>query len=198
MGDFSIQISSNLVNRLTDDGEKLKRKPKKTKTKVPREFVHPETKVNEKQLCDDPETLKGVPSMGRPVQHPLFLPVTPPAHSANTELDAIRSVIQESERILEKLQKQEDSMVQEVTERAKDLRDKEFKLPYQKPMPCLADYEACRDCYKEHGNDILKCAPLTRSYYDCVRRVKQHVQKNCRSYVLWSRATGTEMFAQVH
>ncbi|OAY59956.1 uncharacterized protein LOC110631229 [Manihot esculenta] len=173
MGDFSIQISSNLVNRLADDGEKLKRKPKKTKAKVPRESALPQTKVNEKQHYDDPETPKGIPSPGWPVQAPLFLPATPSAHSVNTELDAIRSVIQESERVLEKLQKQEDSIVQEVTERAKDLRDKEFKLPYQKPMPCLADYEACRACYKEHGNDILKCAPLTRSYYDCVRRVKQ-------------------------
>ena len=64
-------------------------------------------------------------------------------------------------------------MVQQVTERAKNLRDKEFKLPNQKPMPCLVDYNACRACYKEHADDILKCAPLTKSYYECVRRAKQ-------------------------
>ncbi|KAJ6695612.1 hypothetical protein OIU74_014678 [Salix koriyanagi] len=108
-----------------------------------------------------------------PVQPPLYLPITQPVHPANSELDAIRSVIQESERVLEKFQKQEDNMVQQVTERAKDLRDKEFKLPYQKPMPCLVDYNACRACYKEHADDILKCAPLTKSYYECVRRAKQ-------------------------
>ncbi|EEF50977.1 uncharacterized protein LOC8272128 [Ricinus communis] len=172
MGDFSIQISPDLVNRLVNDGEKLKKKPRRTKPKIPRESARSQTKVNEKH---DPEVHKTAPSPGWPVQPPLFFPVPPPAHSANTELDAIKAVIQESEKVLEKLQKQEESMVKEVTERAKDLRDKEFKLPYQKPMPCLADYDACRTCYKENGNDILKCAPLTRSYYDCVRRVKQQV-----------------------
>lgn len=175
MGDFSIHVSADLVSRLVNNDEKLKRKPKKTKVKVPQESANPQSKLNQKQLHDDPETHKGVPSPTRPVQPPLFLPVTPPAHSSSTELDAIRSALQESERVLEKLQKQEDGMLQVVTERAKDLRDKEFKLPYQKPMPCLADYEACQACYKESGNNILKCAPLTRSYYDCVHRVKQQV-----------------------
>ncbi|KDP25611.1 hypothetical protein JCGZ_20767 [Jatropha curcas] len=173
MGDFSIQISADLVNRLANDAEKLKKKPKKTKAKIPREPAQPQTKVIESQLHNDPETHKGAASPGWPVQPPLFLPVTPPAHSENSELEAIRSVIQKSEMVLEKLEKKEDALVQEVTERAKNLRDKEFKLPYQKPMPCLADYEACRACYKENPNDILKCAPLTRSYVDCVRSVKK-------------------------
>lgn len=174
MGDFSIQISADLVNRLANNSEKLKKKTKRTKTKIQREPPRPQTKLNEKQLHDDSGTPKGT-APGWPVQPPLFLPVTPPVQSANTELDAIRAVVQESERVLEKLRKQEDNMVQEVTERARDLRDKEFKLPYQKPIPCLEAYDACRACYKEYGNDILKCAPLTKSYYDCVRRVKQQV-----------------------
>ncbi|XP_021635518.2 uncharacterized protein LOC110631843 isoform X2 [Hevea brasiliensis] len=221
MGDFSIHISADLVNRLVNNGEKLKRKPKKTKVKIPQESAHPQDKVNEKQLHDDLETHKGVPSPAWPVQPPLFLPATPSSHSARTELDAIRSVLQESERVLAKLQKQEDGMLQAVTERAKDLHDKEFKLPYQKPMPCLGDYEACRACYKEHGNDILKCAPLTRSYYDCVHRVKQQMlylwrreklnenRKLLFLLEIWfkkllvrnldgSRATGTGIFSQLH
>ncbi|XP_050226333.1 uncharacterized protein LOC126676217 [Mercurialis annua] len=173
MGEFSIQISSELVNRLSNDNDKLKKKPRKTKPKIPREPAHPQPKVNEKQLHDDPQPHKLAPSPVWPVQSPVFLPVPP--QSANGELEAIRSVIRESESVLEKLQKQEDSMAKEVTERAKDLRDKEFKLPYQKPMPCLADYDACRACYKENANDILKCSPLTRSYYDCVHRAKRQV-----------------------
>ncbi|KAL3610043.1 hypothetical protein D5086_001063 [Populus alba] len=173
MGDFSIQITPELVNRFANDGEKLKKKTKKTKPKTQREPPLPKPKVNEKQLHDDSETRKRIASPGWPVQTPMYLPVTQPVQPANAELDEIRSVIRESERVLEKLLKQEDKMVQKVTERAKDLRDKEFKLPYQKSMPCLADYEACKACYKEHANDILKCAPFTKSYYECVRKAKQ-------------------------
>jgi len=173
MGDFSVQITPELVNRFANDGEKLKKKAKKTIPKTRRETPLLKAKVNEKQLHDDSETHKRIASTGWPVQPPLYLPITQPVHPANAELDAIRSVIQESERVLEKFQKQEDNMVQQVTERAKNLRDKEFKLPNQKPMPCLVDYNACRACYKEHADDILKCAPLTKSYYECVRRAKQ-------------------------
>jgi hypothetical protein len=173
MGDFSVQITPELVNRFANDGEKLKKKAKKTIPKTRQETPLLKAKVNEKQLHDDSETHKRIASPGWPVQPPLYLPITQPVHPANAELDAIRSVIQESERVLEKFQKQEDNMVQQVTERAKNLRDKEFKLPNQKPMPCLVDYNACRACYKEHADDILKCAPLTKSYYECVRRAKQ-------------------------
>ncbi|WCJ27703.1 copper ion binding [Euphorbia peplus] len=173
MEGFSIEINSDLINRLANDGEKLKKKTKKSKVKKPRENVHPQTKVSEKQHDVDSEIQKGAVSAGWPVQHPLFFPVNPPAHSISTEIDAVRTLVQESERVVEKLQEKEESMLREVTERAKDLRDKEFKLPYQKPMPCLAEHDACRACYKEHGNDTLKCGPLTRSYYECARRVKQ-------------------------
>ncbi|CAN1258740.1 hypothetical protein LINPERPRIM_LOCUS9972 [Linum perenne] len=135
----------------------MKKRTRKSRPKVPNE---PRRKVPA--------------SPGWPVPPQIVLPAQPSVvHPASAELDAIRSVIHESEQVLEKLQKKEEHMVQEVTERAKDLHDKEFKLPYQKPMPCLADYEACRTCYKEHINDILKCSPLTKSYYECVRRLKQ-------------------------
>ncbi|XP_065852122.1 uncharacterized protein [Euphorbia lathyris] len=175
MDDFSIQISSELVNRLANDGEKLKKKTKNSKVKKQRENVHPQTKVSKKQLDVDPEIQNGAVSAGWPVQHPLFFPVTPPAHSISPEVDAIRTLVQESEKVVEKLQEKEEIMLREVTKRAKELHDKEFKLPYQKPMPCLAEHDACRACYKEHGNDTLKCTPLTRSYYECARKVKQQV-----------------------
>uniref|UniRef100_A0A2P2JGF1 Uncharacterized protein n=1 Tax=Rhizophora mucronata TaxID=61149 RepID=A0A2P2JGF1_RHIMU len=174
MGDFSIQISADLVSQLVNDGERSKKKTKKTKPKMPREPSKPQNKVHEKKLDLDSETQKAT-APEWPVHPPLYLPVSPPMHPVNTELDAIQSVIQESERVLGKLQKQEDNMVQQVTEKAKDLHAKEFKLPYQKPMPCAADYDACRACYKEFNNDILKCAPFTKSYYECVRRAKQQM-----------------------
>lgn len=175
MDEFSIQITSNLVNRLADDAEKLKKKTKRTKSKVPREAQHPQTKTNQKQASIGSETQKGTAATGWPVQPPLFLPVKPPAQSANSELDAIRSVLQESERVVEKLQKQEENMVREVTQRAKELRDKEFKLPYQKPTPCSAETEACLACYKEHVKDPLKCAYFVKTLAECTRRVRQQV-----------------------
>ncbi|KAK4389423.1 hypothetical protein Sango_2279300 [Sesamum angolense] len=115
---FTIQISSNLVRNLVDDGEKVKKKTRKLKPKPP-----------------------------------LYSPI-PPQKPANTELDAIWSAIQESEKVVERLQKQEANMLQEVTQRAKDLHDKEFKLPSRKPMPCLDQKDACLNCYKEHVKDL--------------------------------------------
>ncbi|KAK4803119.1 hypothetical protein SAY86_001322 [Trapa natans] len=43
-----------------------------------------------------------------------------------------------------KIKPKEENIVQAVTQRAKDLRDKEFKLPYEKPMPmpCSAEPKA--------------------------------------------------------
>uniref|UniRef100_A0A5B6YU06 Coiled-coil-helix-coiled-coil-helix domain-containing protein 3 n=1 Tax=Davidia involucrata TaxID=16924 RepID=A0A5B6YU06_DAVIN len=174
MGDsFTIQISSNLVKQLTDDGEKFKKKTRKLKTKAPRDPQTSQTKVHQKQISDDSETRKGTAAAGWPLQPPLFLPVSPPPQPAIAELDAIRSVLQESEKVVERLQKHEEDMVREVTQRAKDLHDKEFKLPYRKPMPCLAEKDACLECYKEYVEDPLKCAHLVNNFADCTRRVRQ-------------------------
>ncbi|GMP95929.1 hypothetical protein CsSME_00044788 [Camellia sinensis var. sinensis] len=132
---FTIQISGNLVKQLADDGEKSKKKTKRSKTKIPREPQQSQTKP------------------------PIFLPLSPSPHSSSAESDAIRSAIQESEKVLEKLQKQE-----------KDLHDKEFKLPTQKPLPCLMEKNACFECYKENDKNPLKCADAVKNYKDCIRR----------------------------
>ncbi|KAJ7952456.1 Copper ion binding protein [Quillaja saponaria] len=121
MGDFTIQISSSLVNKLVEDAEKSKKKTRRTKAKVALEPQRPQTKASQKQISDDSGTPKGTAAPW-PMQPPLFLPVTPPAQSANAELEAIRSVLQDSEKVVERLQKQEENMLQEVTQRAKDLQ----------------------------------------------------------------------------
>ncbi|KAF8413025.1 hypothetical protein HHK36_000999 [Tetracentron sinense] len=173
---FTIQISTNLVSRLVDDGEKLKKKTRKPKRKTPQGPQQSQSKVHQKPIPDDFQTHKGTSSAGWPIQHPLFLPVSPPpSQVANVEFEAIRSVLQESERVVERLQKQEENMVQEVTQRAKELHDKEFKLPYQKPMPCLAEKDACLECYKEHAKDPLKCAHVVKTFADCARKIRQLV-----------------------
>ncbi|XP_023539658.1 uncharacterized protein LOC111800275 [Cucurbita pepo subsp. pepo] len=173
MGDFSIQISSNLVDMLIVDTEKPKRTPRRNRTKAPQESKKPQIKVDQKHTSDDSGMLKGVSrSDGWPHRPP---PLFPPVHPANAEIDAIQSVLQESEKVVEKLQKQEDNLRQEVSQRAKDLHEKEFKLPYQKPMPCLAESEACFQCYKEYPNDLLKCGRLVKSFANCNRQARQQM-----------------------
>lgn len=172
---FTIQISSNLVKQLADDGEKSKRKTKRSKPKLPREPQQSQTKVHQKPISSDSEIPKVTAPLGWPVQPPLFVPASPPPHSAIAELDSIRSAVKESEKVLERLQKQEDVMVQEVAQRAKDLHDKEFKLPNQKPQPCLTEQGACFECHKDPVKDPLKCADVVNNYADCVRRARQQV-----------------------
>lgn len=170
---FTIQISSNLVKQLADDG--VKKKMRKPKTKIPRGPQQSPTKVHQKQISGDSDTLKSPSAVGWPVQPPLFLPVTPSPQAAHEEIDAIRSVLQDSEKVLDRLKKQEEDMVQEVTQRAKDLHKKEFKLPHQKPMPCLAEKNACLECYGENVKDPLKCASLVKQFADCARTARQQV-----------------------
>ncbi|KAL3647278.1 hypothetical protein CASFOL_008246 [Castilleja foliolosa] len=162
MGDtFTIQISSNLVRNLVDDGEKVKKKTRKPKPKTVRsETVHP-------------STLTGPTSTGWPIQPPFYLPTPPPPKPANAELDAILSVLDKSEKVVERLQKQEENMLNEVTQRAKDLHDKEFKLPSHKSIPCLDEKNACMKCYKENLNNPLKCAQLVEGFAECARWVRQ-------------------------
>ncbi|KAI4327083.1 hypothetical protein L6164_019584 [Bauhinia variegata] len=175
MGDFTIQISSNLVNRLAEDVETSKKKTKRTKRKVPKEPRQPQSNVSQKPTLDDSEKPKSATAPGWPMQPSLFLPATSPLQPANSELDSIRSVLQESEKVVERLQKQEENMLQEVTQKAKDLRDKEYKLPNPKPMPCVAELDVALACYKEHTKDPLKCASLVSSLGDCMRRFRQQV-----------------------
>ncbi|XP_048435490.1 uncharacterized protein LOC103952279 [Pyrus x bretschneideri] len=104
-----------------------------------------------------------------------LLPVTPHSQSPYKELDAIISILLESERDMERLQKQEENMLQEVTQKAKELHDKEFKLPFQKPMPCSNEKDACLSYYKEHADNPLKCAGVVKSFENCTRRIRQQV-----------------------
>ncbi|CAN4119859.1 unnamed protein product [Withania somnifera] len=172
---FSIQIHSNLVKQLADEGGKLKKKTRKPKTNIQRENKPAQAYVDQKPISSDPDVLKGPAVTGWPVQPPLFMPVPPPPLSAIAELDAIRSVLKESEKVVEGLEKQEENMLQEVTKKAKDLHEKEFKLPNQKPVPCFDERDACFKCYKEHEKDPLNCANVVQNFAECARRFKQQV-----------------------
>ncbi|KAI3900626.1 hypothetical protein MKW92_031195 [Papaver armeniacum] len=175
---FTIQISSNLVSQLTNTGDKSKTKTRKPKPKTP-------TKVPKKQTVDSFEPHKGSSAdagwpLAAPIPPPpaLYLPITPqeiPPQVSNQELDAIRSTLKESEKVVERLHKQEENMLQEVTKKAKDLHDKEFKLPYQNPFLCLIEKEACLECYKENPKNPLICGEVVTKFKNCVRISVQQV-----------------------
>ncbi|XP_057420599.1 uncharacterized protein LOC130714692 [Lotus japonicus] len=161
MGEFTIQISNELVNQLVDDPVP-KKKIRRNRRKVAKETEKPQSNVTGK-----PENAA---APGWPVQSPLFLPAKPPVQPADPEIDGIRSVLRESEKVLESLQKQEENMLQEVTQKAKDLHDREYKLPNPKPEPCIAERLATLSCYKEHIKDPLKCSAFVTNFAGCLRK----------------------------
>ncbi|KAH9604681.1 hypothetical protein KSS87_021609 [Heliosperma pusillum] len=167
MVEGGIQISQSLILQLVGDDEKLKKKTKKTKPRLPNESHPPQ-----KHASNEPET-KGTPSSNWPLQAPLFLSTPQLPASSNPELESIRSVLKESESVLEKLKKHEENMVKEVTERAKELHEKEFKLPQQKKVFCEIERDSCVECYKEYAKDPLTCSTFVRSYQECVRRARK-------------------------
>uniref|UniRef100_M8CCW1 Uncharacterized protein n=1 Tax=Aegilops tauschii TaxID=37682 RepID=M8CCW1_AEGTA len=89
------------------------------------------------------------------------------------EVEAIRAVVVESEKVLEKLQKKEATMREELTKRAKELHDKEFKLPYQNPSPCTDERAGCAECYRSNVQDPLKCAEAVKRFEACVRMARR-------------------------
>ncbi|CAH8315498.1 unnamed protein product [Eruca vesicaria subsp. sativa] len=73
------------------------------------------------------------------------------------ELEGIRLVLKESKHVLEKVEKQEKN-VDELTERSKEVYQKEFKIAELKPMACSLERDVWLKCYKEfkeHISDIL-------------------------------------------
>ncbi|ERN15951.1 hypothetical protein AMTRI_Chr07g23360 [Amborella trichopoda] len=175
---FGIQISSNLVNRLIIEDE-VKKKPKKAPARNKSRkwpLPLPQQAPNLSHHHDDSTIKMMPPFLPLPLrQLPLEIPSATAANEE--EINAIHEVLRESERVLDRLQKQEENLAEQVTLRAKELRDKEFKLPYQKPVPCLREKDACLQCYKEHSKDNpLKCADVVNAFADCARRAREQQQ----------------------
>lgn len=168
MGDYTIQISTKLIDQLARDDEKVKRKARKPKPKK-KPTVQPHEEPLE--FPREPKTTSLATAPGWPLQPPpMFLPVTPsppPPPATMPEVEAIRSVLKESEALLKKLENQETGARQELSKRAKELHDKEFKLPYQKPMPCTQERAGCLECYKTNAKDPLKCAEAVKRFEAC-------------------------------
>jgi len=81
-----------------------RKKTRKTRQKVARETEKPQSN----------ETIKPdyAVTPGWPVQFPLFLPTTLHVQPSHLELEGIQSMLQESKRVLQRFQKQEENMLQ--------------------------------------------------------------------------------------
>ncbi|KAL0712886.1 hypothetical protein Bca4012_019864 [Brassica carinata] len=170
MGDYTIQITPKLINQLAQGNEKPKRKAKRTKPKV----SPPQNNADQARTHHVAEKPKPMAELPTQQQQPFFFPIQQQT-AASTELESIKSVLKESEKVLEKVERQEKNIAHEVTERAKDLREKEFKIPEPKPMPCSSDHEAWKQCYKENAENPLSCSGLVMRFQDCARRFRQQV-----------------------
>ncbi|KAL4193215.1 hypothetical protein AMTRI_Chr06g175790 [Amborella trichopoda] len=54
----------------------------------------------------------------------------------------------------------------------------EFKVLYQKPVPCMREKDACLQCYKEHSKDNpLKYVDVVNAFTDCARRAREQQQQ---------------------
>ncbi|KAJ4757423.1 CHCH domain containing protein [Rhynchospora pubera] len=164
MGDsYTVQISTKLINQLAREDEKRSPiKVRKPKPKTPKSTNQPQ----------NTETQNQTPPAA--IFPPLFLPVPPPAPvEALPEVESIRQVLKESEKVLEKLKVEESDMLKELNKRSKELREKEFKLPYQNPIPCMKERSDCLECYKNYANDPLKCADTVKRFADCAWKSRQ-------------------------
>uniref|UniRef100_A0A0E0H8A7 Uncharacterized protein n=1 Tax=Oryza nivara TaxID=4536 RepID=A0A0E0H8A7_ORYNI len=169
---FLLWISTKLIDQLARDDEKIKKKTRKPKPKKTVKQHQQEPQDNSREL---PASEPKAPP-GWPLQPPMYLPVTPappPPPPAFSELEAIRAVLEESEKVQEKLDKQHAGMRDELIKKSKDLRDKEFKLPYQNPTPCTEERSNCRQCYVSNAQDPLKCAEAVKRFEACVRLARQ-------------------------
>eukprot|EP01018_Ginkgo_biloba_P017316 Gb_03576 [translate_table: standard] len=161
---FTVQIGSDLVRRLTgDDNKKTTRKPK-AKVRPDHPSKNQGSRVEVKPSKDIGGWQPGLPPLLPPGAFPPL---------ADKELDPIRKVLDESERVVDKLKKEEARVLEEVKRKAKELHEKEYRMPEQKPVPCSSARDACIQCYKDHPADPLQCAEVVKSFVDCVRRIQQ-------------------------
>jgi len=162
---FKVQISSDLIRRLVGEGDqkpviKPKVKPKVVRSDRPSNQA---PRVDPKPSEETGGWKPGLPSL-------LPLGVFPPVAD---ELDPIRKVLDEGERVVDKLQKEEARLLEEVKRNAKELHEKEYRMPEQKAMPCLKAKDTCVQCYKDHPKDPLQCAEAVKAFLDCARQVQQ-------------------------
>uniref|UniRef100_A0ACD6AQ87 Uncharacterized protein n=1 Tax=Avena sativa TaxID=4498 RepID=A0ACD6AQ87_AVESA len=177
MGEYTIQISTKLIDQLARDDEKVKRKVRKPKPKKVVEQQPEEPQDNGRELPTEPKS-SPIPAPGWSLPPHMYLPVTPapppPPSPAIQEAEAIRAVVAESANVLEKLGKAESERQLELARRSKELHDREFKLPYQNPVPCADEKAGCLDCYVSNAaQDPLKCAEAVRRFEACVRMARQ-------------------------
>lgn len=170
---FSLQVTSELMHKLTKEnivatqslkGRKPTQRPAPLKpSSEPAES--PKISKQDLQLPYYPGFLSALP--GIPKEQALEQPPKP-----THDLVPIYKVLEEAEKLSEKIQKQEEKELEKVKQLAQDLLDKQFRAPSH-PIPCQTEKELCLQCYKGSTQSPLDCAEVVRVFKECSQRVQQ-------------------------
>jgi hypothetical protein len=95
-----------------------------------------------------------------------------PSSAPTHDLVPIYEVLEATEKLGEKIQKQEEKELEKVKQLAQDLQDKQFRAPSY-PIPCQSEKESCLQCYKGSIKSPLECAEVVRVFKECSQRVQQ-------------------------
>ncbi|KAG0584043.1 hypothetical protein M758_3G181500 [Ceratodon purpureus] len=169
---FSLQVTSELMQKLTKENivakEPAKGRKPTQKAAAPKPSMKPvePAPMNLKQdlsLPYYPGFLSSLPGMNKPEVQ---------THEQTHDLVPIYKVLEETEKLGEKLQKQEEKELEKVKQLAQDLQDKQFRAPSY-PIPCQTEKETCLQCYRGSTKSPLECAEAVRVFKECSQRVQQ-------------------------
>ncbi|ETW03579.1 hypothetical protein H310_04992 [Aphanomyces invadans] len=64
------------------------------------------------------------------------------------------------------LKKKEEEELQRVQKVVDDLNKKHYRAPVN-DVQCSKEREACLQCYRESGTDVLKCKDVSDAFFRC-------------------------------
>ncbi|CAK9221975.1 unnamed protein product [Sphagnum jensenii] len=171
---FALQVTPELMLKLTKE-HRQPRKAAKPKQPPP-PIVAPRQPVIRRQMGMEVLDQEGGVSQEIPRPfYPGFLSALPGLQQNNDlkkELVPIYKILEESEKLGEKLQKQEEEELRKVKQLAQELQEKQFCAPSQ-PVPCTNEKEACIQCYRENSKNPLECANTVKLFKECSQRAHQ-------------------------
>ncbi|KAH8968146.1 hypothetical protein BDL97_03G114500 [Sphagnum fallax] len=159
---FALQVTPELMLKLTKEHRQPRKaaKPKQPPppSPPPPPIVAPRQPVIRRQMGMEVLDQEGGVSQEIPRPfYPGFLSALPGLQQNNDlkkELVPIYKILEESEKLGEKLQKQEEEELRKVKQLAQELQEKQFCAPSQ-PVPCTNEKEACIQCYRENSKSLL-------------------------------------------
>ncbi|KAH9568997.1 hypothetical protein CY35_03G108800 [Sphagnum magellanicum] len=177
---FALQVTPELMLKLTKEHRQPRKaaKPKQPPppSSPPPPIVAPRQPVIRRQMGR--EVLDQEEGVSQEIPRPFYpgflsaLPGLQQNNDLKKELVPIYKILEESEKLGEKLQKQEEEELGKVKQLAQELQEKQFFAPSQ-PVPCTNEKEACIQCYRENSKNPLECANTVKLFKECSQRAHQ-------------------------